>query len=190
MARTSVAIDGSLLVAVDFDGVQNLRAVRLARELIRYGQVLEDRGGLDSVNHEALLASGGIGTEFDGIRVAHTQKRATENEQPMTNSRNLSMPRGSKRREKVAPGATDLDRPLKLASAQALASAGLYVRTNVVLSEPRHEYARDGRWVDDITDVDVLGIMHSLDLSADVSCMTCKGGTNVSVIHETFALAG
>ena len=72
MARTSVAIDGSLLVAVDFDGVQNLRAVRLARELIRYGQVLDDRGGLDSVNHEALLASGGIGTEFDGIRVAHT----------------------------------------------------------------------------------------------------------------------
>jgi len=108
-------------------------------------------------------------------------------------SKNLSNRRAGSRRgakaPKAAPGTTDLDRPLKLASAQALASAGLYVRTNVVLSEPRSATTA-GKWVTDITDVDVMGIIHTLDLRADTSCVTCKGGVSVSVLHETFALAG
>lgn len=109
-------------------------------------------------------------------------------------SKNLSNPRGGSRRAPKPPkppaGTTDLDRPLKLASAQTMTSAGFYVRTNVVLSEPRSSPARDGKWVTDITDIDVMGIVHTLDLRADTSCVTCKGGTNVSVLHETFALAG
>jgi hypothetical protein len=90
--------------------------------------------------------------------------------------------------DKPAPGSTDLDRPLKLATAQALASAGFYVRTNVVLSEPR---SVDGKaWVADVTDVDVLAVAHGIDFRADLSCTSCKGGSAVSVLHETFALAG
>jgi hypothetical protein len=110
------------------------------------------------------------------------------------NSKNLSNPRGGNRRAaksaRPAPGTKDLDRPLKLAAAQAMSSAGFYVRTNVRLSEPRNAPTREGKWVSDITDVDVMGIVHTVDLRADISCMTCKGGTNVSVLHETFALAG
>lgn len=87
-----------------------------------------------------------------------------------------------------APGTTDLDRPLKLATAQTLASAGYYVRTNVVLSEPRS--LEGAKWVADITDIDVMGITHLLDFRADISCVTCKGGSSPSVLHETFALAG
>ena len=90
--------------------------------------------------------------------------------------------------EKVAPGATDFDRPLKLATAQALASAGFYVRTNVVLSEPRA--VDGGAWVVDVTDVDVLAVAHGLDFRPDLSCVSCKGGGAVKVLHETFALAG
>lgn len=112
----------------------------------------------------------------------------------MTNSKNSSSPRAPSRhgakRQKAAPGTTDLDRPLKLGSAQALASAGLYVRTNVVLSEPRSETVRSGKWTTDITDIDVLAIVHAIDFGADIACMSCKSGTNVSVLHETFALAG
>ena len=111
----------------------------------------------------------------------------------MTNSKNSSNPRATSRRgpkgEKAASRSTDLDRPLKLGCAQSLASAGIYVRMNVVLSEPC-ENTRGGRWVADITDVDVLGISHSLDLSADISCVSCKAGTRVAVLHEAFALAG
>lgn len=112
----------------------------------------------------------------------------------MMNSKNLSNRRdGSGRPAKAAkpaPGTKDLDRPLKLAAAQAMCSSGSYVRTNVRLSEPRNAPLRERRWVTDITDVDVMGIVHALDLRADISCMTCKSGTSVSVLHETFALAG
>src|ERR1041385_4818831 len=110
----------------------------------------------------------------------------------MMNSKNLSNPRGGSRRAakstRPTPGTKDLDRPLKLAAAQAMSSAGFYVRMNVRLSEPRSAAAREGRWVSDITDVDVMGVVHTIDLRADISCMTCKGGTSVSVLHETFAL--
>src|SRR5688572_24308595 len=112
----------------------------------------------------------------------------------MTSSKNSSNPRDTSRRgskrEKPGPGVLDQDRDLKLASARALASAGLYVRTNVLLSEDRAGTDREDKWAGNVTDVDVLAITHALDLSADTVCVTCKGGANVSVIHETFALAG
>src|SRR6267143_1874499 len=112
----------------------------------------------------------------------------------MTNSKNSSSPRDTSRRgsksEKSAPGSNDQDRPLKLATARALASAGLYVRTNVVLSEHRAGSGPGEKWAANVTDVDVLAISHGIDLAADIACVTCKGGTNVSVLHETFALAG
>lgn len=59
---------------------ENLRAVRLAIELISQGQILEERVRLDVDQHDALLAPGDIGTEFDGIRKAHTQRKATDDE--------------------------------------------------------------------------------------------------------------
>jgi hypothetical protein len=59
---------------------ENLRAVRLAIELITYGQILEERIRLDANPSDALLAPGNIGTDFDGIRKAHTQKKATDDD--------------------------------------------------------------------------------------------------------------
>src|SRR5690348_4099529 len=98
----------------------------------------------------------------------------------MTNSKNSSSTRAANRRgqrgQKAAPGSTDLDRSLKLTSARALASAGAYVRTNVLLSQPRSEDSRGGKWVVDVTDVDVLSMFHTIDLAADMSCMSCKAG--------------
>lgn len=84
------------------------------------------------------------------------------------------------------PGVSDKDRELKLATARCMASAGYYVRTNVVLSEPR---SIDGPR-SDVTDVDVMAFAYSLDLRTDLTCFSCKSGTRVSVLHETFALAG
>jgi len=51
---------------------ENLRAVRLAIELISHGEILEERVRLDVDQHAAMLAPGDIGTEFDGIRIAHS----------------------------------------------------------------------------------------------------------------------
>jgi len=59
---------------------ENLRAVRLALELIKHGQVIEERAPLDSAHHAALLTPGGVGSDFDGIRIANSQRKATDDE--------------------------------------------------------------------------------------------------------------
>lgn len=59
---------------------ENLRAVRIAIELISQGEVLQERVPMDAEQHAALLAPGDIGTEFDGIRRAHAMKKATDDE--------------------------------------------------------------------------------------------------------------
>lgn len=62
------------------DSDENKRAVRLAIELIKHGQIIEERVSLDSAHHAVLLAPGSIGSEFDGIRLAHNQQKATDDE--------------------------------------------------------------------------------------------------------------
>ena len=58
---------------------ENKRAVRLALELVTHGEIVEERAPLAD-GPGALFAPGGIGTQFDGIKLAYERKRATDDE--------------------------------------------------------------------------------------------------------------
>ncbi len=83
-------------------------------------------------------------------------------------------------------GGKDLDLPLKLQIASALASSGYYSRINVLLS------ATGSRGLADVTDVDVLAIRYDLMFKRDVIAVSCKAGSSKSLspAREVFYLRG
>jgi len=82
--------------------------------------------------------------------------------------------------------AKDLDLPLKLQVASALAASGYSSRINVLLS------ATSSRGLADVTDVDVLAIRYDLMFKRDVVAVTCKAGASktLSPAREAFYLRG
>jgi hypothetical protein len=84
------------------------------------------------------------------------------------------------------PAAKDLDLPLKLRVAAALATSGYYSRINVLLS------ATGSRGLADVTDIDVLAIRYDLMFKRDVIAVSCKGGASktLSPAREAFYLRG
>ena len=73
--------DGTMYSFRLIDSQENLRALDLALELLIRGEIMEDRLGQIDANQElALLQPGEVGNEFDGIRLAHQQKKATDDE--------------------------------------------------------------------------------------------------------------
>jgi|GEM_PF-3409406 hypothetical protein len=86
---------------------------------------------------------------------------------------------------------SEKDYLLKLETAQALCSAGYFVRMNVALSEPLLS-ARGAQKLTDITDVDVLATRFATDFHPDTVCVSCKAGSSKSLspIKETLMMAG
>jgi hypothetical protein len=86
---------------------------------------------------------------------------------------------------------SEKDYLLKLETAQALCSAGYFVRINVALSEQSIS-SRGGQKLTDITDVDVFGVSFATDFHADTVCVSCKAGSSkgLSPIKETLMMAG
>ena len=86
---------------------------------------------------------------------------------------------------------SEKDYLLKLETAQALCSAGYFVRINVALSEQSIS-SRGGQKLTDITDVDVFGVSFATDFHADTVCVSCKAGASkgLSPIKETLMMAG
>lgn len=95
------------------------------------------------------------------------------------------MPGGNANKPKRQAG-KDLDQPLKLRIASALASSGYYSRTNVLLS------ATGSRGLADVTDIDVLAIRYDLMFKRDVVGVSCKAGAakTLSPAREVFYLRG
>lgn len=92
---------------------------------------------------------------------------------------------------KEKQAASEKDYILKLETAQALCSAGYFVRINVALSEPPLS-ARGGQKLTDITDVDVLAVAFAMDFHPDIVCVSCKAGSSkgLSPIKETLMMSG
>ena len=84
------------------------------------------------------------------------------------------------------PPGKDLDLPLKLQIASALAASGYYSRINVLLS------ATGSRGLADVTDIDVLAIRYDLMFKRDVVAVSCKAGSarTLSPAREVFYLRG
>jgi hypothetical protein len=80
----------------------------------------------------------------------------------------------------------DLDHPLKLMLASALAASGHYTRINVLLS------ATSSRGLADVTDIDVLAIRYDLMFRRDAIALSCKSGASkgLSPAREAFYLRG
>lgn len=80
----------------------------------------------------------------------------------------------------------DLDLPIKLQVAAALAASGYYTRINVLLS------ATSSRGLSDVTDIDVLAIRFDVMFKREAIAVSCKGGTSktLSAAREAFYLRG
>jgi len=80
----------------------------------------------------------------------------------------------------------DQDLPAKLSVANALATNGYFVRTNVGLS------ATTTRGIADVTDIDVLGIRHDITFTPETIAVSCKSGEakSLSPAKEIFYLRG
>jgi hypothetical protein len=92
--------------------------------------------------------------------------------------------RGTPRPKQLAR--KDLDLPLKLQVAGALASSGYFSRVNVLLS------ASGSHGLADVTDIDVLAIRYDVMFKREVVAVSCKGGTSktLSAAREAFYLRG
>jgi len=94
-------------------------------------------------------------------------------------------PAAARNKSKHQPG-KDLDLPLKLQMASALAASGYYSRVNVLLS------ATSSRGLADVTDIDVLAIRYDLMFNRDAVAVSCKSGASktLSPAREAFYLRG
>jgi hypothetical protein len=90
------------------------------------------------------------------------------------------------KRESGKGGTTDLDLPLKLQAARALASSGYYCKINVSLS------AVGGAGLSDVTDVDVLALRHDVSFRPTTIVVSCKSGESkaLGVSREIFYVRG
>lgn len=95
-------------------------------------------------------------------------------------ARNIPRPRPKQ------PVRKDLDLPLKLQVAGALAAGGYFCRINVLLS------ATGSRGLADVTDVDVLAIRYDVMFKREIVAVSCKAGTSktLSAAREAFFLRG
>lgn len=93
---------------------------------------------------------------------------------------------GSDRNRTYRQPGKDLDLPLKLQMASALAASGYYSRINVLLS------ATGSRGLADVTDIDVLAIRYDLMFKRDAVAVSCKAGASraISPAREAFYLRG
>src|SRR3974377_952554 len=95
-------------------------------------------------------------------------------------------PASSAKGKAKRPGGKDLDLPLKLQVASALAACGYYTRVNVLRS------ATSSRGLADVTDIDVLAIRYDLMFKRDAVAVSCKSGAakTLSAAREAFYLRG